>query len=43
MPNLHAFKLFEVAGKIGSTADNLKDGIEGETYGYKEISICKGS
>lgn len=34
---LHALKLFEVAGKIGSTADNLKDGIEGETYEYKEM------
>ena len=34
---LHALKLFEVAGKIGSTADNLKDGIAGETYEYKEM------
>jgi rubrerythrin/Fe-S-cluster-containing hydrogenase component 2 len=34
---LHAFKLLEVAGKIGSTADNLKDGITGETYEYKEM------
>jgi rubrerythrin/Fe-S-cluster-containing hydrogenase component 2 len=32
---LHALKQFEVAGKIGSTADNLKDGIAGETYEYK--------
>lgn len=34
---LHALKHFEVAGKIGSTADNLKDGIAGETYEYKEM------
>ena len=34
---LHALKLFEVAGKIGSTADNLKDAIAGETYEYKEM------
>ena len=34
---LHALKHFEVAGKINSTADNLKDGIEGETYEYKEM------
>ena len=34
---LHALKHFEVAGKIGTTADNLKDGIAGETYEYKEM------
>ena len=34
---IHALKHFEVAGKIGSTADNLKDGIAGETYEYKEM------
>jgi rubrerythrin/Fe-S-cluster-containing hydrogenase component 2 len=34
---LHALKQFEVAGKIGSTADNLKDGIAGETYEYEEM------
>ena len=34
---LHALKHFEVAGKIGSTADNLKDGVAGETYEYKEM------
>jgi rubrerythrin/Fe-S-cluster-containing hydrogenase component 2 len=34
---LHALKQFEVAGKIGSTVDNLKDGIAGETYEYKEM------
>jgi len=31
---LHAFKEFELAGKVGSTADNLKAAIEGETYEY---------
>lgn len=34
---LHALKHFEVAGKIGSTADNLKDGVAGENYEYKEM------
>jgi rubrerythrin/NAD-dependent dihydropyrimidine dehydrogenase PreA subunit len=34
---LHALKHFEVAGKVGSTAENLKDGIAGETYEYKEM------
>ncbi len=34
---LHALKHFEVAGKISSTADNLKDGVAGETYEYKEM------
>ncbi|MGI5912960.1 MAG: rubrerythrin family protein [Syntrophomonadaceae bacterium] len=34
---IHALKQFEIAGKIGSTADNLKDAIAGETYEYKEI------
>ena len=34
---LHALKHFEVAGKIHSTADNLKDGVAGETYEYKEM------
>jgi len=34
---LHALKHFEVAGKIGSTADNLKDGVSGETYEYKKM------
>ena len=34
---LHALKHFEVAGKIGSTADNLKDGVAGETYEYKDM------
>jgi rubrerythrin len=34
---LHALMQFKIAGKIGSTADNLKDGIDGETYEYKEM------
>jgi len=33
----HALMQFEVAGKIGSTADNLKDAIAGETYEYMEM------
>jgi|CZCB01.1.fsa_nt_gi rubrerythrin/Fe-S-cluster-containing hydrogenase component 2 len=34
---LHAMMQFKIAGKVGSTADNLKDGIAGETYEYKEM------
>lgn len=34
---LHALRHFEVAGKIGSTAENLKDGVAGETYEYKDM------
>lgn len=34
---IHALKHFEVAGKVGSTAENLQDGIAGETYEYKEM------
>lgn len=34
---LHALKHFEVAGMVGDTAANLKDGISGETYEYKEM------
>ena len=34
---IHALKHFEVAGKVGSTAENLKDGIAGETHEYKEM------
>lgn len=34
---LHALKQFEIAGKIGSTADNLKDGIAGETHEYTQM------
>jgi len=34
---LHALKEFEVAGKIGSTGDNLKDAFTGETHEYREM------
>lgn len=34
---LHALKHLEVAGKIDSTAENLKDGVAGETYEYKDM------
>lgn len=34
---LHALKHFEVAGMIGSTEDNLKAAVEGETYEYKDM------
>lgn len=34
---LHALKHLEVAGKIHSTADNLKDAVAGETHEYKEM------
>lgn len=33
----HALKHFEVAGKIGSTEDNLKDAVAGETYEFKDM------
>jgi rubrerythrin len=34
---LHALKHLEVAGKIGSTADNLKDAVAGETHEFKSM------
>jgi rubrerythrin len=34
---LHALKHFEVAGKTGSTTDNLKDAVAGETHEYKDM------
>ncbi len=34
---IHAIKHFEVAGKVGGTADNLKDAVAGETHEYKEM------
>ena len=34
---LHALKHFEVAGKIGDTAANLKDAVAGETHEYKDM------
>lgn len=34
---LHALKEFELAGKVNSTQDNLKDAIAGETHEYKSM------
>ncbi len=34
---IHALKHFETAGKVGSTAENLKDAVAGETYEYTEM------
>jgi len=34
---LHALKEFDIAGKVKSTEENLKDGIAGETYEYTEM------
>jgi len=34
---LHALKHFEVAGKVGTTEENLKDGVAGETYEFTEM------
>ncbi len=34
---LHALKHFEVAGKISSTADNLKDAVAGETHEFQDM------
>ncbi|MFZ7119539.1 MAG: rubrerythrin family protein, partial [Eubacteriaceae bacterium] len=34
---LHALKHFEVAGKINSTSDNLKDAVEGENHEYQSM------
>ena len=34
---LHALKEFEIAGKVGTTADNLKDAVAGETHEYKDM------
>ncbi len=34
---IHALKHFEVAGKVSTTADNLKDAVAGETHEYKEM------
>ena len=44
---IHALKEFELAGKINSTAENLKDAMAGETYEYKEmypefLEVAKG-
>lgn len=34
---IHALKHFEVAGKVASTAENLEDGVKGETYEYTSM------
>lgn len=34
---LHAHKHFEVAGKLKSTVENLKDAVGGETYEFKDM------
>lgn len=34
---IHARKQFEIAGKLHSTEENLKDAIAGETYEYKNM------
>lgn len=34
---IHALKHFEVAGKVGSTTDNLADAVAGETHEYTEM------
>ena len=34
---IHALKHFEVAGKVGSTIDNLKDAVAGETHEYRDM------
>lgn len=34
---IHALKHFEVAGKISSTDENLKDAVAGETHEYKDM------
>ena len=34
---IHALKEFELAGKVGSTSENLQAAIDGETYEFKEM------
>ncbi len=34
---IHALRHFEVAGKVGTTAENLQDGINGETYEFETM------
>lgn len=34
---LHALKHFEVAGKVSSTIDNLKDAVAGETHEFQDM------
>ncbi|MDR7855293.1 rubrerythrin family protein [Tissierella sp.] len=34
---IHALKHFQVAGKVGTTAENLQDGVNGETYEFETM------
>jgi len=34
---IHAYKLLQVAGKIGTTAENLQDAVDGETFEYQSM------
>ena len=34
---IHALKHFEVAGKVSSTSDNLKDAVAGETHEFEDM------
>lgn len=34
---IHAQRHLEVAGKVGSTAENLKDAVDGETYEFEKM------
>lgn len=34
---IHAQRHFEVAGKLGSTKENLQDAVNGETYEFEEM------
>jgi rubrerythrin len=34
---LHALRELEIAGKVGSTADNLQDAVNGETHEYQDM------
>lgn len=34
---IHAFSEFKAAGKLGDTAANLQDAIDGETYEYEDM------
>ncbi len=34
---IHALKHFQVAGKVGTTAENLKDAVLGETHEFKDM------
>ena len=38
---IHAMKHLEVAGKILSTEENIKDAIDGENYEYRSTPVLK--